>query len=157
MYVVLTTLYTDNPGIQDWLGIGSTLRRTESVTAIAVVTGLVALWVFAQLRPGGIRALARDVDASAAGDSPELEDEEADVAGDGLGAPGTRSGWWRLSTASTRSLGVIDLAMVGGIRRGMGGDVKRRVQGSGFRWRSKPRARSSCLSLLVTEQTDGWT
>src|SRR5262249_9990164 len=58
MYVVLTTLYTDNPGIRDWLGIGSTLRRTESVTVIALVTGVVALWVFAQLRPGGIRSRA---------------------------------------------------------------------------------------------------
>ena len=36
MYVVLTTLYTDNPGIRDWLGIGPTVRGTAGVTIVAL-------------------------------------------------------------------------------------------------------------------------
>ena len=61
MYVVLTTLYPDNPGIHDWLGIGDALRGRDGVTAIALVGAVVAVWVFAQLRPArGRRVRGRD-------------------------------------------------------------------------------------------------
>ena len=35
MYVVLTPLYPDNPGVSDWLRIGGTIRGTPAVTLIA--------------------------------------------------------------------------------------------------------------------------
>ncbi|HEY7130776.1 MAG TPA: hypothetical protein VH440_00925, partial [Candidatus Limnocylindrales bacterium] len=71
MYVVLTTLYTDNPGIQDWLGIGEAVRSQAGVTIIAVAGLATALWVFAQLRPAAIRTLAEEIE-----DSADLADEE---------------------------------------------------------------------------------
>ena len=37
MYVVLTTLYPDNPAIEDWLGIGTPIRSRAGVTIIALV------------------------------------------------------------------------------------------------------------------------
>ncbi len=98
MYVVLTTLYTDNPGIQDWLGIGSTVRTTGWVAAIAILNGVVAVWVFSQLRPGGIRALARDVDRSAAADVEGLEDDGLEP--DGASAPLRRGPAWAPAVAT---------------------------------------------------------
>src|SRR6185369_15755257 len=78
--------------------IGSTVRRTEGVTIVALVAGAIALWVFAQLRPGGVRALARDVDASSAGDPGESDDEAAGLA-DGWPAPAGAAPWSRPDSA----------------------------------------------------------
>ena len=58
MYVVLTTIYPDNPSIRDWLGIGEAIRSQFGVTLIALVNTAVFLWAFAQLRPAA-RADAR--------------------------------------------------------------------------------------------------
>jgi Gpi18-like mannosyltransferase len=69
MYVVLTTLY-DNPQIDDWLGIGPSLRSWTGVAIIAALHTIVLLWSLAQLRDGARRRLADElVDAS-------LEDAE---------------------------------------------------------------------------------
>ena len=34
MYVVLTTIYSDNPSIEDWLGIGPAIRSEAGVTVV---------------------------------------------------------------------------------------------------------------------------
>ena len=36
MYVVLTTLYPDNPSVMDWLGIGGAIRSPAGVTIVAI-------------------------------------------------------------------------------------------------------------------------
>jgi hypothetical protein len=67
LYVVLTTLY-QNPGVTDWLGIGSWIRSPTGVTLIAAVHLLGFLWVAAQLRPGARARLQAELE-SAAGES----------------------------------------------------------------------------------------
>ncbi|HET9613768.1 MAG TPA: hypothetical protein VFP22_03055, partial [Candidatus Limnocylindrales bacterium] len=74
MYVVLTTLYSNNPGVSDWLGIGGDIRKTEWVTAIVVALTVAAVWVALQLRGGAERRLAREIEHSRADDLAELED-----------------------------------------------------------------------------------
>jgi len=79
MYVVLTTLYTDNPGISDWLGIGTGVRSTTSVQLIALAALAASLWAFAQLRPGGLRALEHELSSDAHADA-DVEGDEVDDA-----------------------------------------------------------------------------
>lgn len=55
MYVVLTTLYPDNPSIRDWLGIGPAIRSEAVVTAIAVTYGLAFVWALLQLRRDALK------------------------------------------------------------------------------------------------------
>ncbi|HEY8845208.1 MAG TPA: hypothetical protein VIM24_00995, partial [Candidatus Limnocylindrales bacterium] len=74
MYVVLTTLYPDNPGISDWLGIGAAIRGPGGVTIVALTTLVAALWTFVQLRPAAERRLRRDLVDSAI-DHEVLEDD----------------------------------------------------------------------------------
>ncbi|HEY3523173.1 MAG TPA: phospholipid carrier-dependent glycosyltransferase [Candidatus Limnocylindrales bacterium] len=69
MYVVLTTLYPDNPQIADWLGIGSAIRDSQGVTLIALLNAAAFAWAIAQLRPAAGRAFAREV----AGATPSTE------------------------------------------------------------------------------------
>ncbi|MEO5940170.1 MAG: hypothetical protein ABIZ72_04445, partial [Candidatus Limnocylindrales bacterium] len=66
MYVVLTTLYPDNPGISDWLGIGASVRAPSGVTLIALAGLAAAVWAFSQLRPAAALALERERAASSA-------------------------------------------------------------------------------------------
>ncbi len=70
MYVVLTTLYPDNPSIIDWLGIGGAIHSQAGVTAIAIVNGVAFLWVLLQLRRD---APAIEPTPEALPDPPELE------------------------------------------------------------------------------------
>ena len=74
MYVVLTTLYTSNPGVVDWLGIGSWIRSSDGVTTIALANLAAALWAFAQLREGAFTRLRVDFARSAAGEPEEPAD-----------------------------------------------------------------------------------
>ena len=74
MYVVLTTLYPDNPSIADWFGIGPTLRSEVVVTVIAVAHGLAFLWVLVQLRRGALDRLTNAV-SDVPGESLDLEPE----------------------------------------------------------------------------------
>ena len=53
MYVVLTTLYPDNPSIDDWLGIGEFLRSQVGVMAVAIVHTAAFVWALVQLRIDG--------------------------------------------------------------------------------------------------------
>ena len=50
MYVVLTTLYPNNPGIADWLGIGKALGSYEVVAIAAVIQAVVLVLAFSELR-----------------------------------------------------------------------------------------------------------
>ncbi|HEY4751903.1 MAG TPA: hypothetical protein VIH37_01385, partial [Candidatus Limnocylindrales bacterium] len=67
MYVVLTTLYPDNPSISDWLGIGSAIRGFGGVATIAIVSTLVFLWGLAQLRRRASHRLAAELEGGRAG------------------------------------------------------------------------------------------
>ncbi|HVL53048.1 MAG TPA: phospholipid carrier-dependent glycosyltransferase [Vitreimonas sp.] len=68
MYAVLTTLYPDNPGIEDWLGIGQQLRSPAGVTVAALAHLGGFAWAVAQLRNGALRRLRREIADTAAGD-----------------------------------------------------------------------------------------
>ncbi|HEU4571336.1 MAG TPA: hypothetical protein VFR93_01515, partial [Candidatus Limnocylindrales bacterium] len=78
MYVVLTTIYADNPGIRDWLGIGATLRSQTWVTLIVLAGLAAALWAFGQLRPGGLATLEAELEDGAddRSDEDELETDD---------------------------------------------------------------------------------
>lgn len=67
LYVVLTTLYPDNPGIEDWLGIGPDIRAPLTVSIIAVVHLAGFVWVALQLRDSQLARLADEVRARAGG------------------------------------------------------------------------------------------
>jgi hypothetical protein len=58
MYVVLTTLYPDNPSISDWFGVGPAIRSEVGVTIVALAHGIAFLWVLVQLRRGALERLA---------------------------------------------------------------------------------------------------
>ena len=110
MYVVLTTIYRDNPQISDWLGIGAAIHSTVGVSTVALTAAAVALWSFAQLRARARRTLAAEVTASAAADDaasaaddaewePDWVDEGADEAPDeAFGRVGSTS-WQRPTPA----------------------------------------------------------
>ena len=57
MYVVLTTLYPDNPSVMDWLGIGGAIRSQAGVTIVAIAHTAAFAWAFLQLRRDSHRAL----------------------------------------------------------------------------------------------------
>jgi len=88
MYVVLTTLYPDNPSIADWLGVGEFLRSQVGVTAAAIIHTAAFGWALIQLRSDGRERLADDlaearVDIDATrGDSPERPAWTAEEAGE---------------------------------------------------------------------------
>lgn len=65
MYVVLTTLYPDNPSVADWLGIGDAVRSSTGVAAIAIVHSGAAIWAFLQLRADARDRLARELPTAA--------------------------------------------------------------------------------------------
>ncbi len=87
MYVVLTTLYPDNPSVADWLGIGEAVRSFWGVALIAVVNTGVFLWGVAQLRGRAALTLAADLDASRATEAARAADEAGRL---GTGAAGAR-------------------------------------------------------------------
>src|SRR5215212_4802832 len=88
MYVVLTTIYTKNPGITDWFHVGATLRSEGSVTLIVLAALGAAIWSFGQLRPAGLRGLARELEAS--GGEQAAEDAAEEEAWSGEAGPRER-------------------------------------------------------------------
>ncbi|HEV7810324.1 MAG TPA: hypothetical protein VGO64_06980, partial [Candidatus Limnocylindrales bacterium] len=99
MYVVLTTLYTDNPGIRDWLGIGGDIRSKSGVTTVALVALAASIWAFAQLRPRAARILRREVLLSRAGDEGQIARAgAAGAAGSAASAAGAAH--WRPALAA---------------------------------------------------------
>ncbi len=61
MYAALTNPFYDNPGVRDWLGIGPASRSFEGVAVIAVLNGLVFVWVLLQLRADARARLADEL------------------------------------------------------------------------------------------------
>lgn len=83
MYVVLTTLYPGcgmanvdycNPGIADWLGIGSAIRSFWGVAFVAALNVAVLLWGLAQLRHGAARTLAHELEGGRRGADADVEE-----------------------------------------------------------------------------------
>ncbi len=71
MYVVLTTLYPDNPSIADWLGLGPAIRSEAGVIAVSVLHTAAFAWAFLQLRSGTRARLANELAAASVKDPPE--------------------------------------------------------------------------------------
>ncbi len=63
MYVVLTTLYPDNPSVADWLGIGEWIRSEVGVSLFSIIHGVAFLWVALQLRRGPSEMLGDELAA----------------------------------------------------------------------------------------------
>ncbi|MDQ2966324.1 MAG: hypothetical protein M3R57_10795, partial [Chloroflexota bacterium] len=61
MYVVLTTIYSDNPGIADWLGIGEQLKSPVGVAVVAVTHLVGLVWAGLQLREPAMARLRTEV------------------------------------------------------------------------------------------------
>jgi C-terminal four TMM region of protein-O-mannosyltransferase/Dolichyl-phosphate-mannose-protein mannosyltransferase len=72
MYVVLTTLYPDNPSIADWLGMGPAIRSEIGVTILSVLHGLAFLWAFVQLRSSARERLEAELEEASL-----VEDDES--------------------------------------------------------------------------------
>ncbi len=72
MYVVLTTIYPDNPGVSDWLGIGPAIRSSTGVALIAVVHLAAFAWSLTQLRSDARRELVDEWSAAALGANVRL-------------------------------------------------------------------------------------
>ena len=65
MYVVLTTLYPGNPGIQDWLGLGELIKSFPGVALIALIHAAGFIWCAFQLRSGALERLGAEIAATA--------------------------------------------------------------------------------------------
>ena len=90
MYAVLTNPFYKNPGIVDWLGIGSIIRSEPAIAVMALVNGVAFLWAFAQLRGGARKTLADDLageTASALAEGEPLEPGPASEPGPPLRPP----------------------------------------------------------------------
>src|SRR4029079_18644111 len=68
MYVVLTTLYPDNPQISDWLGIGPDIRSLTTVTIIALVHLAGFIWISTQLQRRAEGRLLAEIELGRAAD-----------------------------------------------------------------------------------------
>ncbi len=101
MYVVLTTLYPDNPKIHDWLGIGSLIRSPGGVVVVVVVNTIGFVWVFLQLRARALAGLEGELEAAGEG---WWDDDEAVVATDRTFAPAPWPATDRLPPQSGRSV-----------------------------------------------------
>jgi len=80
MYVVLTTIYPDNPSISDWLGIGPTIRSFSGVALVAILHTAAFAWGFVQLRPRARGSLALELMAGREEPVREEPVREADEA-----------------------------------------------------------------------------
>ena len=86
MYVVLTTLYTNNPQVEDWLGIGPAVRSYGGVALVAVLHTAALVFGLLQLRDGARRTLASELEV---GRRPDWEEAPENVPAQpgGTGAP----------------------------------------------------------------------
>ncbi len=93
MYFVLTTLYPNNPGIADWLGIGPGLGSWTVIAAAGLLQLAVLVFAVTELRASASARLAREIEASGLGDDADFEaaaDGEDDGRAAGMG-PGEGS------------------------------------------------------------------
>src|SRR4029079_18128367 len=65
MYAVLTTLYPNNPGIDDWLRIGDVVTSWWGIAIGATAEVIVFAWAFLQLREDAIEDLQADIEGEA--------------------------------------------------------------------------------------------
>ncbi len=85
MYVVLTTIYPDNPSVSDWLGIGQAIRSFWGVALVAALHTGVLVWLVAQLRPGALRVLEAEAkDGRIDEGAPETPRSDAGLGGAGV-------------------------------------------------------------------------
>jgi Gpi18-like mannosyltransferase len=70
MYVVLTTLYPDNPSVADWLGLGPAIRSQAGVILFSVLHAAAFAWAFVQLRAAARDRLAAELAAASAAAEP---------------------------------------------------------------------------------------
>ncbi len=70
MYVVLTTLYPNNPSIADWLGIGPAIRSEAGVIMFSLLHAAAFAWAFVQLRSGAREHLEDELAAASVGAAP---------------------------------------------------------------------------------------
>lgn len=77
LYVVLTTIYPDNPNVDDWLGIGEAIRSPTGVTIVALAHLAVFLWAVVQLRDGARATLAAEAAEAALEPEPLVGDPGA--------------------------------------------------------------------------------
>ena len=89
MYVVLTTLYPDNPSIADWLGIGPAIRSEAGVVLFSVLHAAAFAWAFVQLRAGARERLEDELAAASLDDAGLEAEESATWSPSGGGAPAT--------------------------------------------------------------------
>ena len=64
MYFVLTTLYPNNPGIDDWFGIGPALGSWTGVAIAATIQVAVLAFALTELRASASARLGREIEAS---------------------------------------------------------------------------------------------
>jgi hypothetical protein len=83
MYVVLTTLYPDNPSVADWLGLGSAIRSTFGVVLFSLMHAIAFAWAFVQLRAGAREQLEDELAAASMDDAWVDDVEVADGADEG--------------------------------------------------------------------------
>ncbi len=88
MYVVLTTLYPDNPQVSDWLGIGDAIRSSAGVTLVALAHTAALLWGLLQLRSRARTTLASELERARIDET----DRDVGVTASGHAAPGVPSG-----------------------------------------------------------------
>ena len=84
MYVVLTTLYPDNPAIKDWLGIGPMIRSNVGIITVVILHTTGFVWAFLQLRRGPSEQLEDELDRAS---DLAWDDEPLEDAGVGAGPP----------------------------------------------------------------------
>jgi hypothetical protein len=174
MYVVLTTLYPDNPGISDWLGIGPDIRSMTTIAIIALVHLGGFIWLSIQLRPKAAASLVAEIERGRAVDPgpvgepepglPEILDEfprevagrrplpagsaafeSAVAADDGVEAPD-----WRTSIAAARGRTSLRAALRVCGRRSVGPSLRDR---SGRTARAPSKASPVVGSIAWTS---GW-
>ena len=76
MYYVLTTLYPNNPRIDDWLGIGPWLGSWGVIAVASVTQALVLVVAVTELRRSASLRLGREIDASAVADDGWAEEDD---------------------------------------------------------------------------------
>ncbi len=75
MYVVLTTLYPDNPSVADWLGLGPSIRSPLGVALFSLMHAAAFVWAFVQLRAGARERLEDELAAASVRDDDGFADE----------------------------------------------------------------------------------
>src|SRR6185369_2671416 len=118
MYVVLTTWYTTNPNIHDWLGIGKGLASFWGIAIASLAQAGVLVWALLQLRGEAIESLGEDVADAGREARGDLDDDRAAEPGP-VGPAGPPLRW--PSPAPERAFAVSAMAASGTASAAAGG------------------------------------